>query len=297
MQRELLFIIPPEYDGKKLIAFLRGHVGVSVRTMAKLKNDPQGLLRNGEHIRTIDPVFFGDELRVRLPAETGGIVPAASADLDIVYEDADVLLINKPGNLAVHPTHNHQGDTLANQVAAYLARQGRDCVFRAVGRLDKTTSGLVLCAMNKHAAFRLSGNYEKEYLAVAEGVFTGSGTVDTPIYRPDPNKTLRAAGEKGDPAVTHWQSLGTDGELSLLRIRLETGRTHQIRVHFASLGAPLAGDEMYGGSKTYIDRAALHCEKIRFLHPVTGVQMAFSAPLPPDMAKLAGQIVDFDQFA
>ena len=291
MRRELIFVIPPEYDGKKLIAFLRGFVGVSVRTAAKLKNDPEGLMRNGAHIRTVDPLCAGDELRIRMPEESGGILPTAPADLDIVYEDADVLLINKPGNLAVHPTHNHQGDTLANQVAGYLAGEGRDGVFRAVGRLDKTTSGLVLCALNKHAAFRLSGRYEKEYLAIAEGVFTGSGTVDRPIYRPDPNKTLRAAGEQGEKAVTHWQSLGTNGSLSLLRVRLETGRTHQIRVHFASLGAPLAGDEMYGGSRVFIERAALHCEKIRFTHPVTGEEMAFEAPLPPDMRKLADMII------
>ena len=292
MRRELIFVIPPEYDGKKLIAFLRGFVGVSVRTAAKLKNDPEGLLRNGAHIRTVDALRAGDELRIRMPEEIGGILPTAPADLDIVYEDADVLLINKPGNLAVHPTHNHQGDTLANQVAGYLAQNGRDCVFRAVGRLDKTTSGLVLCALNKHAAFRLSGRYEKEYLAIAEGAFTGSGTVDRPIYRPDPNKTLRAAGEQGEKAVTHWQSLGTNGSLSLLRVRLETGRTHQIRVHFASLGAPLAGDEMYGGSRKYIERAALHCEKIRFAHPVTGEEMAFETPLPPDMQKLADMIMN-----
>ena len=286
MQREIVYIIPPEYGGKKLIAFLRGAVGVSVRTMAKLKADPEGLRRNGEHIRTVDLLRAGDELRIRMPEEKGGIAPAPPVDLDVVYEDADVLLINKPGNLAVHPTHNHQGDTLANQVAGYLAAKGSAGVFRAVGRLDKTTSGLVLCALNKHAAFRLSGNYKKEYLALAQGAFTGSGTIDTPIYRPDPNKTLRAAGEGGDPAVTRWECLASNGAFSLLRVRLETGRTHQIRVHFASLGAPLLGDEMYGGSTALINRAALHCERIAFTHPVSGERLCFSAPPPEDMQNL-----------
>ena len=286
MGREMVFTVPPEYGGERLIAFLRGYVGVSARTAAKLKADPEGLKRNGAHVRTIDRLTPGDEIRIRMPEERGGIAPAPAADLDIVYEDEDLLIVNKPGNLAVHPTHNHQGDTLANQVAGYLAEKGKQGVFRAVGRLDKTTSGLVLCALNKHAAFKLSGCCEKEYLALAGGVFTGSGTVDTPIYRPDPNKTLRAAGAHGETAVTHWQALGTNGEYSLLRVRLETGRTHQIRVHFMSLGAPLLGDDMYGGDMSRISRAALHCETIAFPHPVTGEQLCFSAPPPEDMQKL-----------
>ncbi len=290
MQRELEYVIPPEFDGQKLIAFLRGGVGVSVRTMNRLKADPLGLLLNGAHVRTVDVVQAGDRLTVRFPAEAGGAAPGPHAALDVVYEDADVLLLNKPGDLAVHPTHNHQGDTLANQVAGYLAAKGESAVFRAVGRLDKTTSGLVLCALNKHAAFQLSGRYSKEYLAVAEGALTGSGTIDTPIYRPDPNKTLRAAGDHGDPAITHWKALGTDGALTLVRVTLETGRTHQIRVHFASVGHPLAGDEMYGGGTARIARTALHCADIRFIHPVTGREMCFSAPLPADMAALQRQI-------
>ena len=288
MQRELEYVIPPEYGGEKLIAFLRGGVGISVRTLNKLKADPLGLQLNGAHVRTVDEVQAGDRLTVRFPVEAGGAAPAEGGMPEVIYEDADVLLLNKPGDLAVHPTHNHQGDTLANQVAAYLAAKGHTAVFRAVGRLDKTTSGLVLCALHKHAAFRLAEAYEKQYLAVAEGLLEGSGTIDTPIYRPDPNKTLRAAGAEGESAVTHWQALGSNGELTLLRVTLETGRTHQIRVHFASVGHPLAGDEMYGGGNAFIGRTALHCESIRFIHPVTGEEMRFTAPLPPDMAALAG---------
>ena len=290
MQREITYVIPPEYGGQRLIAFLRGFMGVSVRTLNKLKADPLGLLLNGEHIRTVDVVQAGDVLTVHMPEERGGIAPTPDAKLDVVYADEDVLLINKPPDLAVHPTHNHQGDTLANLVAGYLSTQGHDAVFRAVGRLDKTTSGLVLCALNKHAAYRLSDRYQKEYLAVAQGAFRGSGVIDRPIYRPDPNKTLRAAGESGESAVTHWESLGTNGSLSLLRVRLETGRTHQIRVHFSSLGAPLAGDEMYGGSTELIGRAALHCERIRFTHPVTDKELTFAVEAPEDMQKLIRMI-------
>ncbi len=286
MRRELDYIVPQAYNGEKLISFLRGELGVSVRMLNKLKADPEGLKRNGAHIRTVDLIYTGERITVCFPPEKAAIAPAQNVSLDIVYEDADVLLLNKPGDLAVHPTHNHQGDTLANQVAGYLAQKGSAGVFRAVGRLDKTTSGLVLCALNKHAAFRLSYAYEKEYLAVAQGAFTGCGTIDKRIYRPDPNKTLRAAGDHGETAVTHWEALCTNGELSLLRVTLETGRTHQIRVHFASLGAPLAGDEMYGGSTRLIARTALHCERIRFTHPVTGEALSFSVAPPEDMRKL-----------
>ena len=121
-------------------------------------------------------------------------------------------------------------------------------------------------------------------------MFTGSGTVNTPIYRPDPNKTLRAAGETGETAVTHWEALGTNGSFSLLRIRLETGRTHQIRVHFMSLGAPLLGDEMYGGDTALIGRAALHCETVAFPRPVTGETLRFCVPPPEDMQKLINML-------
>lgn len=286
MSRVIEYIIPKEYSGKKLIAFLRGSVNISSRTLTQLKKDPDGIKRNGEHIRTIDIVYAGDIITVKMPDETNSIEPADFSKLKIVYEDDDILIINKPPFLAVHPTHNHQGDTLANEVAGYMLSKQKSPVFRAVGRLDKSTSGLIIIALNKHAAFQLSGNNKKEYLAIAEGKIEGSGTIDKPIYRPDPGKTLRAVGETGESAVTHYESVASNGKLTLLRVTLETGRTHQIRVHFSSIGHPLAGDDMYGGSKNYIDRAALHCAKIDFIHPVTGKALSFSAEMPNDMKNL-----------
>ena len=283
MGRQLNYVIPESYNGRKVIHYLRGEAGLSSRLTISLKYRPDGILRNGEHIRTIDPLKTGDILTVNLPDESGTVSAVPVVQLDIVYEDEDILVVNKPAGLAMHPTHNHQDDSLANCVAAHRP----DAVFRAVGRLDKCTSGLVLCAMNQMAAAKLSGNYKKEYLAVAGGVYEGSGTINKPIFRPDPMKTLRAVGETGEHAVTHWTALATDGRLSLLRIRLETGRTHQIRVHFASLGTPLAGDDMYGSTVNPPDRAALHCAKLTFSHPVTGETLTFSAPMPQDMQRLA----------
>ncbi len=283
MARTLRFEIPEYYNGRKVIHFLRGEAGLSSRLTISLKYLPDGILLNGEHTRTIDRLKTGDILTVNLPTEENTVSAVSVVPLAVVYEDEDVLVINKPAGLAMHPTHNHQDDSLANCVAAYRP----DAVFRAVGRLDKCTSGLVLCAMNKMAAAALSGQYEKEYLAIAGGVYAGSGTIDKPIYRPDPMKTLRAVGETGEYAVTHWQALATNGKCSLLRVRLETGRTHQIRVHFASLGTPLVGDDMYGSTVNPPDRAALHCEKLTFTHPVTKEVLTFTAPLPDDMQCIA----------
>ena len=282
MERELVLTIGEEYDGKPVKVYLRKALQMSARTVTVLKNDPLGLLLNGAHVRTVDPLHAGDVLTVRLPAEKSAVPPMPFEGLDVVYEDADLLVVNKPAGLAVHPTHNHQGDTLANMVAGYLEGKGEACVFRAVGRLDKQTSGLVLIALNRHAASCLQDRYEKVYFAIAEGVLEGEGTVDRPIFRPDPNKTLRAAGNEGEAAVTHYRALKTDGAHTLLRVTLETGRTHQIRVHLSSLGHPLAGDEMYGGKTQRISRAALHCGEVALLHPVTFQTLRLRAPLPDD---------------
>ena len=285
MDRILQYVVPASFDSKKLLAFLRGPLGMSARTVTRLRHEPGSLLCNGRPIRTIDPVCAGDTVTIRIHEPDGAIQPEGD-DPDIIYEDADLMVINKPAGLAVHPTHNHQGDTLANRTAAYLEKSGKSGVFRAVGRLDKQTSGLVLCALHRHAASLLSGAYEKTYYAVAEGVFSGSGVIDLPIYRPDPTKTLRAAGDHGDEARTEWRALAAGGGLTLLEVRPITGRTHQIRVHFAALGAPLAGDGMYGGHTDLIERAALHCGRLAFRHPITGEDMTFTAPLPADMEAL-----------
>jgi len=151
MSRILEFIIPPEYDGKKLVAFLRGGVKISSRTLTGLKQDPEGIKKNGEHIRTIDKISTGDVITVKLPEEKNAIEPADFSSLNIVYEDDDLLIINKPPFLAAHPTHNHQGDTLANQVAGYMLSKGKSPLFRAVGRLDKSTSGLIIIALNNRS--------------------------------------------------------------------------------------------------------------------------------------------------
>lgn len=284
--RVLEYTVDGDFDGKKLYTFLKAGIHASARTVTKLRHSENGLKINGVRARTIDILRLGDRITIELPEIESDIPATHFDDLDIVYEDEDIMVVNKPPFLAVHPTHNHQGDTLANEFAAYFRAKNENIPFRSVGRLDKCTSGLVIIALNRHAASVMSANYDKTYIAIADGEYHGSGTVDRPVFRPDPCKTLRAVGETGERAVTHWTALRTDGKMSVLRVTLETGRTHQIRVHFSSLGTPLAGDEMYGSKNMLINRAALHCAEVDFVHPVSGEKMHFSAPLPDDMQKL-----------
>ena len=155
----------------------------------------------------------------------------------------------------------------------------------------------MIIALNGYVASRLSEcGVEKEYVAIAEGEYSGEGTIDKPIYRPDPMKTIRATGETGDRAVTHYKAEVTDGKRTVLRVRLETGRTHQIRVHFASMGTPLTGDSMYGKADPEITRQALHCGKIIFIHPVTQEKIEVNAPLWEDMQKIYEKICENNKF-
>lgn len=283
--RVLEYIIPEEFDGKTVESFLRGHIKMSLALLRSQKRVPDGITLNGVHTRSIDKIHTNDILRVNLPDDEKASIPS-DYPLDIIYEDEDILVINKPAELPMHESHNHQGDTLANAVAGYLVRKGKPAVFRAVGRLDKGTSGAVLCSLNTFAASKLSGKIEKEYLAVPTGRYSENVTVDKPIYRPDPIKTYRTADDRGDRAVTHFFPLEWGDDYSLLLIRLETGRTHQIRVHSAYMGTPLYGDTMYGTADKDIKRQALHCKSLTFIHPVTNEKMTFEAPMPEDMERL-----------
>ena len=288
MPRELSFTVNQDETLRRVQTILRAR-GVSRRLLTKLKAEPGGILCNGEAVRSIDLTAPGDVITIFLPEDDEQ--PAIEFPLDILYEDADVLVVNKPAGLAMHPTRNNQGVTLASAVAAYLAAKGRSVTFRAIGRLDKGTSGLVLCALHGYAASNLEGKAEKTYYALVHGEYIGCGTFTGAIYRPKANCTLRACRPEGaepqpgdSPAVTHWETLACADSVSFLRIRLETGRTHQIRAHFAANGTPLLGDDYYGAPPRPKGRPFLHCGEMAFTHPVTGERMHFVAELPKDMA-------------
>ncbi len=292
--RTLVFHVPAEYHERKVLHYLRGSAGLSSRIIRNLKTMDDGILLNGEPVRTIDLLSEGDVLTVNLPDDpVEQLPPMPDPEFlegplpEVLYEDEDLLIVNKPGTMAVHPSHNHQGDTLANWITYHRTQNGKDpVVFRAVGRLDKGTSGIVVCALNAYVADRLQRGVKKEYMAIASTALEGHGTINAPIYRPDPIITLRVVDERGDVAITHWNALKTVGDRTLCRVRLETGRTHQIRVHFASIGASLVGDTLYGTPSTEIARHALHCARAELIHPVTGEPVIVEAPVPSDMQAL-----------
>lgn len=278
---QLIFTVPPEFDGRTVNDFLRRGQGVSYRLIKKLKREapPGGLFRNGASVRTIDPVQTGDRLLLRWREE--GESPAASAKtVQVLYEDEALIVFNKPWDMPCHPAKRHQSDTLGNVFAARCAAAGQPLPFRPVNRLDKDTTGIVVAAKNQFAASRLAGQVEKEYLAILCGTLRPpAGTVDAPIGRPDPVHILRQVLPDGQRAVTHYETLAASKNYSLVRLWLETGRTHQIRVHMAHMGHPLAGDALYGGDSRIIGRQALHCAACRFVHPVSKKEVKILAPL------------------
>ena len=286
MAQTLRFVVPPESDGVKLKVFLRGHCALSYRLMVSLKHVENGITANGGHIRVIDRVRAGDVIELHIPDDPRPAVPIPDKRFQVLYEDDQVLVLDKPPAMAVHPSPGHYDGTLANAVAAYLAQKEERGAFRPINRLDRDTSGIVVAAKNAYAAARLHGHVEKEYVAVVNGVLSGEGTIDLPIRRREGFGVMREVGEGGDRCVTHWKAQESGQGMTKLSIRLETGRTHQIRVHFSHLGMPLVGDTMYGTASPLIARQALHCRRACFLHPVTREAVRVVSEYPTDMQAL-----------
>lgn len=274
--------ISDKNSGRQIRDFLRDF-GVSSALLTKLKNTENGITKNGEFTRTIDKIFTGDTIKISI--ENKGKMPEKliTDDVKLVYSDEDILVLNKPAFMPVHESRNHRGDTLANAAACYM---DSDTAFRAVYRLDRDTSGLVLIAKNELAACKLAGKIHKDYYAVCSGALNGKGTIDLPIRRVCESIIERGVFDDGEKAVTHWEAISNKRDTTLLRINLETGRTHQIRVHFSHLGYPLLGDTLYGGNTDLIKRQALHCKTIYFTHPITDKEMAIECDFPNDFKGL-----------
>ena len=262
------FTVPPELDGVTVRSFLRRYCDVSARLLARLKRTENGMTVNGAAVRSIDILREGDTIRLVFPEDESGIEPV-ELPLDIVYEDDIMLVVNKPPFMPVHPVHEHQRDTLANAVVYYYQKKGINSTFRAVNRLDRDTSGLVIAAKSGYAHTLLSRGVRKTYTALCEGILEGGGTIDAPIRIKEGHTIQREVGEGGVRAVTHYKALRSAFGHTLLSLRLETGRTHQIRTHLSSIGHPLAGDEMYGGSREFFPRQCLHCSKLEIITPVS----------------------------
>lgn len=283
--REIEFTVPEPYDGIPLRSFLRHCVGLSAGLTAKLKRVPGGITRGGRQITAPERLRAGEKIRLAFPDDEK--LPRSSPlPITVVYRDEDLLVVEKAAGMPMYPCPGHDADSLANAVAFLQQSGGERYAYRPVYRLDRDTTGLVLLAKNPYAASRLSGKVRKTYLAVCEGKLAGSGVFCGPIGLKPGHTIQRAVVPGGKPAETRWRCVAAGGGYSLVAVHLRTGRTHQIRVHFSGCGHPLAGDDMYGGSRTAIDRQALHCAEIRFLHPVSGKRMRFCSPLPEDMLPL-----------
>lgn len=282
VMREIIFKIDDKNSGLMIRDFLR-NFGVSSALLTKLKQDENGIKLNGKFAKAIEVLKSGDNLTVNI--KNSGKMPEKfeCENVKVAYNDEDILVLNKPPLMPVHESRNHRGDTLANVAACYMES---DCAFRAVYRLDRDTSGLVLIAKNELAASKLAGKIKKDYYAVVSGKFEGEGTIDLPIRRVQESIIERGVFDDGERAVTHYEAIKTDGENTLLKLNLETGRTHQIRVHFSHLGAPLLGDTLYGGSCEKINRQALHCKTIYFTHPITHEKITVDCDFPNDFKGL-----------
>ena len=287
--------IIPEEDGQVLYEYLRKR-GFSHRLTAQLKRLPDGICVNHCRTRAVEILHAGDILTVQLPPdETDGLViEPVDLPLNVVYEDADILVVDKPAGMPVHPTSGHRRDTLANAVAWHCLQLDDSFSFHCCNRLDRDTSGLILLSRHALSAAVIScamadRQIHRTYQAIVKGRLTQPGTVHAPISREAPPSIRRYVDyENGVTAVTHYKPLSyrEDLDLTLLELSLETGRTHQIRVHMLHTGHPLIGDELYYPDLRLIGRQALHSQALSFLHPVTGAPLRFTSPLPEDMARI-----------
>ncbi|MDP4120318.1 MAG: RluA family pseudouridine synthase [Bacillota bacterium] len=289
-RKQIEFIVPESFNNKDLKTFLKSYCKVSARMITRLVREENGITCNGKLIRTIDNVRSGDIIFLNLPKDENAIEPVYYP-LDIVFEDDTLLVLNKPPHMPVHPTKIHQRDTLANAVVYHMKQNNELYKIRVINRLDRDTTGLVVIAKDRYSANFISKKIEKTYFALCEGVLKGSGTIDAPIRVKTGHTIQREVHENGERSITHYKVLKTNEDLTLLEIKLETGRTHQIRTHFSSIGHPLAGDDMYGGHLDKIKRQALHCGEISFIHPKNREIIILKAEIPDDMQLLPLRIV------
>lgn len=278
--------IPPGAQGCRLDSFLRAQ-GLSAGLIRAVKHQCGGFFADGAPIHTNMPLTAGRQLTFALPSDPPTQVEPQPVDFGILFEDAFAAVLDKPAGLAVHPTLNYPDRTLANGWLWHLRQSGTTGVFRPVNRIDKNTSGLVLCAGNSFAAPILAQTAQKCYLAVTEGGLPrDEGIIDAPIARRGDSIIGRTVAPDGKPSMTRYRVLARGGGHTLAACIPVTGRTHQIRVHMAYLGCPLAGDTLYGGHTDRIARHALHCAALTFRHPLDGKLRRIDCPMPPDMAKL-----------
>ena len=300
----MIYKISAEENGKTVKEVLRYGVGLSLAFTKQLKFLDNGIMLNGERVTVRKVVSEGDVLFLATEdIQREGVLTPVSIPLDIVFEDEYIVLPNKSANMPTHPSHNHRGDTLADALAYKYQEEGVPFVFRSISRLDRNTSGLVLIAKDRISASRLSdamksGNITKKYITILDGELQDDeGIIDTYIKREAESIIFRkvcSEGEGGDRAITKYKVLERRNGYSLVLASPITGRTHQLRVHFSYIGAPILGDDMYGSASPIITRHALHALSLQFVHPRTQEEMTAFAPPKEDLANLIVEIFGED---
>lgn len=297
MERVLTYTISRPDAGKSVLTFLK-EKKYSRNLIVYLKKMRPGIVVNNEWVYISHELKEHDILTIRLTEQQEQKILPLELPFGVVYEDEDLLVADKPACMPVHPSIEHYTHTLANAVAFHAAQRQEQYPFRCINRLDRDTSGLTLIAKNPYSSCMLyeqmrNRKIQRTYYAIAEGYTQPEGCINAPIARRPGSVIERTVDfESGEYAVTHYKTLASHGDLSFLKLRLDTGRTHQIRVHMSYLGHPLAGDFLYNNQKnSRIQRQALHAGNLEFVHPVNGQVLRFSTPLPEDMLNLLHMII------
>lgn len=292
--RTLTYTADAADEGRVIKRIIRSKMAVSHGQLASLKQK-NAVLLDGRSVHANEIVHAGQTISLLLADEAGGVAVPVEGDVNVVYEDEDILIVDKSAPLACMSGVHHPDDALENRLA--WRYRGENYVFRPVNRLDKGTSGLMAVAKHAHAqqvlqAMLHTDAYVREYLALAVGrVEPESGTIDAPIGKADGATVRREVRADGKPSRTMYRTLAAGNGRALLRLRLDTGRTHQIRVHLSHLGCPVFGDFLYGTERpdALPERFALHSALVRFVHPLTGRALEFESPLPDALRRLLAE--------
>ena len=290
MERILEYRISGQDAGKTIKEYLL-QTGFSGQNIVELKKIPRSILLNDVWEYVTSKIKENDILQIRIiEEESSEKIPPVELPFPVVYEDEDIVVVNKPADMPIHPSLNNYENTLGNAAAYYFDRQGKPFVFRCINRLDRDTTGLTILAKHMVSCSMLQSDMvdrkiSREYLAIVEGGFEeAEGTVDAPIGRKEGSTIERMVDfENGERAVTHYRVLEQKENVAMVALRLETGRTHQIRVHMTFIGHPLVGDFLYNPGNKGMDRQALHAWHLSFVHPITKKGMELEAPVPEDM--------------